>query len=729
MTDFAVLAMRAESRSLQVATRDLRSVELGAIGAERAVRNMERATRTASGGFTGLRSALNGISGNLFTLRNALVGLGAGLAFRNIVQTADAYTLLSSKIKTVSASSEEAAQRLKNVFEIAQRTRSDFETLGNTYQRLALSAGRLGLTQQSLGDLTETLAKTIKISGTTAGEAAGGMIQLTQAFSSGRLQGDELRTVFESLSGVVRAMEVYTGKTRGELRKMAADGILTGELVLKSIIAFKEQADKEFALFPKTVSDAFTTLHNAYMKATGEGNLATGATQRLAGAIGEVEKIVSSPAFSSGMNAMLKLIADMAAGTAGLIAKWEELLIRLSEFKSRLETLKNFNPLTWQNPFAAFDPRPTNEGRSFGASYGAMNYRLDELARRQYAEAQEAQRLREKAALESASYGNTLSSEYTSGAYFKGNKATQEELSTGKDELADEKQKLKSMELQNEVLRLQLTGNEELVRSKQLELEIHNAISDKLRKDAPDLAANMEQQIRLESELSKQLEDRKKLMDQIGEYVSAATDGMTAAFDRFLENGKLTLADFREFALQVFRDIARAAFQQAVIQPITKGLLSALTGAGGGSGIASDSLGGLAGTIYAKGGVINRGIDITAFARGGIVDSPTFFPMARGTGLMGEAGPEAVMPLRRGPGGRLGVEASGAGGDRISIVVNNNAGPNVHASAQGRRTSDGIQFEVIVEQLEGAMGQRIVDGRSKIGSAIASTHGLRRIGR
>ena len=58
---------------------------------------------------------------------------------------------------------------------------------------------------------------------------------------------------------------------------------------------------------------------------------------------------------------------------------------------------------------------------------------------------------------------------------------------------------------------------------------------------------------------------------------------------------------------------------------------------------------------FARGGVFSGGQQVTAFARGGVVDRPTLFPFARGAGLMGEAGPEAILPLSRGRGGRLGV--------------------------------------------------------------------------
>ena len=71
---------------------------------------------------------------------------------------------------------------------------------------------------------------------------------------------------------------------------------------------------------------------------------------------------------------------------------------------------------------------------------------------------------------------------------------------------------------------------------------------------------------------------------------------------------------------------------------------------------------------FAKGGVIDAG-QVRRFAQGGIVSTPTTFPMQGGTGLMGEAGPEAIMPLRRGPDGRLGVAASNSA-PTINITIN-----------------------------------------------------------
>ena len=114
----------------------------------------------------------------------------------------------------------------------------------------------------------------------------------------------------------------------------------------------------------------------------------------------------------------------------------------------------------------------------------------------------------------------------------------------------------------------------------------------------------------------------------------------------------------------------------------------------------------LLGTIgFADGGVFNQN-KIVPFARGGLVDKPTLFPMANGMGLMGEAGPEAIIPLRRDSSGRLGVEASGGG---TSIVVNVDAqGTNVQGdegkSRQlGSAISTAVQAELIKQQRPGGL--------------------------
>ena len=107
----------------------------------------------------------------------------------------------------------------------------------------------------------------------------------------------------------------------------------------------------------------------------------------------------------------------------------------------------------------------------------------------------------------------------------------------------------------------------------------------------------------------------------------------------------------------------------------------------------------------AKGNVFARN-NVQPFYRGGVVDKPSIFPMATGVGLMAERGPEAIMPLKRGKGGRLGVESSGGVGN---IVVNVDAsgssveGDSAQSEQFGRALAAAIQSEIVQQQRPGGL--------------------------
>jgi phage-related minor tail protein len=157
-----------------------------------------------------------------------------------------------------------------------------------------------------------------------------------------------------------------------------------------------------------------------------------------------------------------------------------------------------------------------------------------------------------------------------------------------------------------------------------------------------------------DGELSRMRETMLFTGREVNTLSSGISGGLRKAFDGLAFDG-MKLSD----ALKSVANTIVDTIYQIAMRPVT-GALGGLLAQG-----VSSVMG--AGTPFAAGGAFSQG-RVMPFAHGGVVSRPTMFPMRGGRGLMGEAGPEAIMPLARGPDGRLGVQA--AGGRGVSVVMN-----------------------------------------------------------
>ena len=167
--------------------------------------------------------------------------------------------------------------------------------------------------------------------------------------------------------------------------------------------------------------------------------------------------------------------------------------------------------------------------------------------------------------------------------------------------------------------------------------------------------------------------------------MSNALQGMEDALVNFVMTGKLAFGDL---ARSIIQSMARIVIQQTIMKPFTNWF----------SGLFSKNANG------------NAFVDgkVEKYAYGGVVKRPTLFPMANGMGLMGEAGAEAIMPLKRGADGRLGVESHGGGGGTI-INVNVDAqgsaveGDESNGKQLGKLIAVAIQSELIQQKRPGGL--------------------------
>ncbi|MDF1737334.1 MAG: phage tail tape measure C-terminal domain-containing protein, partial [Minwuia sp.] len=241
-----------------------------------------------------------------------------------------------------------------------------------------------------------------------------------------------------------------------------------------------------------------------------------------------------------------------------------------------------------------------------------------------------------------------------------------------------------------------------------------------------------EERIRLEAEANEKAEDRrleesedtidgiKRAMRKMAEDAEDSADraerALTGAFDaagdslkEMVRNGELDLERLGDALFDLLFELAAAEAQKAVIKPVLSFIGSTL------------------GLVAADGAVMDHGMPVTAFRKGGVTTGPTFFPMANGqTGLMGEDGEEAIMPLKRTADGALGVRAvlpdmRGAGGGGATVIFAPNIKVEVAGGASGDAAADRKFGEQISEQITGALlemvDERIVD-QMRIGGII-----------
>lgn len=122
----------------------------------------------------------------------------------------------------------------------------------------------IGLANADVAGLTETFLKLGKVSGQTAQEAASSLTQLSQALASGRLQGDEFRSLAENMPALTREIAKMMGVTTGELKSLASEGTITTDIVLKALRNMTTQVNADFATIPRTVEQINAGISNQW---------------------------------------------------------------------------------------------------------------------------------------------------------------------------------------------------------------------------------------------------------------------------------------------------------------------------------------------------------------------------------------------------------------------------------------------------------------------------------
>jgi tape measure domain-containing protein len=229
---------------------------------KRAERQVTKSAGVMSRAVKGINTSLSGLGSIAgVTLGGAGLLAGAG-AFLKI---ADAAKSLRSQLKLATSEFGSFEKANRDVRSIAEQTRSDLLATAELYAALQRNSGQLGTTQEQVARATQTVAQAFKISGAATSEQSAATRQLIQAFQSGVLRGDEFNSIMENAPRLAKLLADSMGVTTGALRKMAEEGELTADKLVRAFTdkKFTEGLDAEFRQLPVTFDEAMGQLYNS----------------------------------------------------------------------------------------------------------------------------------------------------------------------------------------------------------------------------------------------------------------------------------------------------------------------------------------------------------------------------------------------------------------------------------------------------------------------------------
>jgi lambda family phage tail tape measure protein len=230
-------------------------------------RESSSSAQQASNAFSTLQGQLDSLTSSVNRFAAAF---GISFGVTKVLELADAYTSLGNRIAQVSSSTSEQIALMQRTRQIADDARASWSATGETFVRLTNATKDMGLGQERVLDLTGTISKAFAMSGASATEASAGMLQLTQALASGKLQGDEFRSIAESIPSVLDLVAKQMGVSRGALKDLASEGKITSDVIVSSFERAQASIEFGFAKAAPTISQQWTTLRNEFTEMFGK---------------------------------------------------------------------------------------------------------------------------------------------------------------------------------------------------------------------------------------------------------------------------------------------------------------------------------------------------------------------------------------------------------------------------------------------------------------------------
>lgn len=179
---------------------------------------------------------------------------------KQLIDASDTWINNSSRLGLLTNGLQEQKMLQQEIYQSALKSRGAYNDTVNVIAKLGLLAPDAFVDNSELVKFTELMNKSFKLSGASTEEKTSAMYQLTQAMASGRLQGDEFRSIIENAPMLANAIAEYTGVSKGELKDLSSDGAISADIIKNALFGAADDIESKFSQLPMTFGDAWTNI-------------------------------------------------------------------------------------------------------------------------------------------------------------------------------------------------------------------------------------------------------------------------------------------------------------------------------------------------------------------------------------------------------------------------------------------------------------------------------------
>jgi len=279
---------------------------------------------------TSARSTQTAISGMESSMRLAAAGVAAFVGGQvlsginnlknSFIEMVEGPQNLQASFKALLGDGDRAAGMLARVYQTAKTTGVAFKETAEITQKMTVGLKDMGASNAQIQSITETLLKLGTVGGSSIEDTAGAALQLSQALGSGKLQGDELRSIMERMPLLGQAIAKEMGVPVGQLKALGAEGKITSDIIANSLLKSAQNVDELFKQMPLTVGRAMNNIKTAFTEGF-DTSAARAAVSGLAQSLNELSGFAKN--FASGLVSMVNDFRELYNSSAALRAGLE----------------------------------------------------------------------------------------------------------------------------------------------------------------------------------------------------------------------------------------------------------------------------------------------------------------------------------------------------------------------------------------------------------------------